>query len=145
VARAASALAAECRRAGVGLQLFHGRGGSVGRGGGPAAEAVLAQPPGTVQCRLRMTEQGEMIARRYGDQPTARRNLDGLVAAVLMASRKQAYEGERKADVIMDRLAEHSFHAYRELVYETAGFEDFFWSATPIAEIVLLNIGSRPA
>lgn len=145
VARAASALAAECRRADVGLQLFHGRGGSVGRGGGPAAEAVLAQPPGTVQARLRMTEQGEMIARRYGDQPTARRNLDGLVAAVLMASRKQPYEGERAADTLMDRLAEHAFHAYRELVYETPGFEDFFWSATPIAEIVHLNIGSRPA
>jgi len=145
VARAASALAAECRRAGVGLELFHGRGGSVGRGGGPAAEAVLAQPPGTVQGRLRMTEQGEMIAKRYGDQPTARRNLDGLVAAVVMASRKQPFEGETAAEAALDRLAEHSFHAYRELVYETPGFEDFFWSATPIAEIVHLNIGSRPA
>jgi phosphoenolpyruvate carboxylase len=145
VARAASALAAECRAANVGLQLFHGRGGSVGRGGGPAAEAVLAQPPGTVQGRLRMTEQGEMIARRYGDQPTARRNMDGLVAAVLMASRKQAGKGERAADAALDTLATHSFAAYRELVYDTPGFEDFFWSATPIAEIVHLNIGSRPA
>ena len=145
VARAASALAAETRAAGIGLQLFHGRGGSVGRGGGPAAEAVLAQPAGTVQGRLRMTEQGEMIARRYGDQPTARRNMDGLVAAVLMASRKQAGEGDKAADAALDRLAEHSFAAYRELVYDTPGFEDFFWSATPIAEIVHLNIGSRPA
>jgi len=145
VARASSALAAECRSAGVGLQLFHGRGGSVGRGGGPAAEAVLAQPAGTVQGRMRMTEQGEMIARRYGDQPTARRNLDGLVAAVLMASRKQAGEGGAAADAALDKLATHSFAAYRQLVYETPGFEDFFWSATPIAEIVGLNIGSRPA
>jgi phosphoenolpyruvate carboxylase len=145
VARAASALAVVCREAGVGLQLFHGRGGSVGRGGGPAAEAVLAQPPGTVQGRLRMTEQGEMIARRYGDQPTARRNLDGLVAAVLIASRKQPGEGDRAADAALDKLATQSFQAYRELVYETPGFEDFFWSATPIAEIVQLNIGSRPA
>jgi phosphoenolpyruvate carboxylase len=145
VARAASALAEACREFGVGLRLFHGRGGSVGRGGGPAAEAVLAQPAGTVQGRLRMTEQGEMIARRYGDQPTARRNLDGLVAAVLMASRKQEEPGEARAEAALDKLATHSFAAYRALVYETAGFEDFFWSATPIAEIVQLNIGSRPA
>jgi phosphoenolpyruvate carboxylase len=144
VAKAATQLAASCEAAGVGLQLFHGRGGSVGRGGGPASEAVLAQPPGTVQGRLRMTEQGEMIARRYGDQPTARRNLDSLVAAVVLASRKT-----READVtgapVLDRLAEASFAAYRALVYETPGFETFFWTATPIAEIVHLNIGSRPA
>ncbi|MFN3511469.1 MAG: phosphoenolpyruvate carboxylase [Phenylobacterium sp.] len=144
VARAASELAQACEAAGVGLQLFHGRGGSVGRGGGPAAEAVLAQPAGTVQGRLRMTEQGEMIARRYGEQPTARRNLDSLVAAVVLASRKGAAVQDGRSPAL-DRLAEASFAAYRELVYETPGFEDFFWSATPIAEIVHLNIGSRPA
>jgi len=146
VARAASALAAECDRLGVGLQIFHGRGGSVGRGGGPAAEAVLAQPPGTVQGRLRMTEQGEMIARRYGDEPTARRNLEGLVAAVLTSTRQEPDpEPSDASKAAMDALAAGSFAAYRTLVYDTPGFTDFFWSATPIGEIVQLNIGSRPA
>lgn len=146
VARAASALAAVCDEQGVGLRLFHGRGGSVGRGGGPAAEAVLAQPPGTVQGRLRMTEQGEMIARRYGDQPTARRNLESLVAAVVIASNDRRADAPSPAALTaMDALAGGSFAAYRALVYETPGFTDFFWSATPIGEIVQLNIGSRPA
>ena len=146
VARAASALAAECDRLGVGLRIFHGRGGSVGRGGGPAAEAVLAQPPGTVQGRLRMTEQGEMIARRYGDQVTARRNLESLTAAVLTSTRQTPDpEPSDASKAAMDALAAGSFAAYRSLVYETPGFTDFFWSATPIGEIVQLNIGSRPA
>ena len=145
VARAATALAAECDRLGVGLRIFHGRGGSVGRGGGPAAEAVLAQPPGTVQGRLRMTEQGEMIFRRFGDQPTARRNLEGLTAAVLTATARPRDPVHPKATQAMDALAGGAFAHYRALVYDTPGFEDFFWSATPIAEIVTLNIGSRPA
>ena len=145
VATGASALAHEADRMGVGLQLFHGRGGSVGRGGGPAAEAVLAQPAGTVQGRIRMTEQGEMIARRFGDQPTARRNLDGLAAAVLMASERPAPQRDPKVEAAMTALAEASFHGYRALVYDDPAFEDFFWSVTPISEIVGLNIGSRPA
>jgi phosphoenolpyruvate carboxylase len=145
VARAATALAAECDRLGVGLRIFHGRGGSVGRGGGPAAEAVLAQPPGTVQGRLRMTEQGEMIFRRFGDQPTARRNLEGLTAAVLTATARPHEPVHPRAVEAMDALAAGAFAHYRALVYDTPGFEDFFWSATPIAEIVTLNIGSRPA
>lgn len=145
VARGASALAFEAERMGVGLQLFHGRGGSVGRGGGPAAEAVMAQPSGTVQGRIRMTEQGEMIARRFGDQPTARRNLDGLAAAVLMASEREAHRPDPKVEAAMTALAEASFHGFRALVYDDPAFEDFFWSATPIGEIVGLNIGSRPA
>jgi phosphoenolpyruvate carboxylase len=132
VARAASALAAECDDLGVGLRIFHGRGGSVGRGGGPAAEAVLAQPPGTVQGRLRMTEQGEMIARRYGDQPTARRNLESLVASVLVATNDRRDSGPSLAAAgAMDALAAGSFAAYRSLVYETPGFTDFFWSGHP--------------
>lgn len=145
VAKGASALAFEADRMGVGLQLFHGRGGSVGRGGGPAAEAVLAQPAGTVQGRIRMTEQGEMIARRFGDQPTARRNLDGLAAAVLMASERPVHQPDPKVEAAMTALAEASFHGFRALVYDDPAFEDFFWSATPISEIVGLNIGSRPA
>ncbi len=145
VARGASALAFEADRMGVGLQLFHGRGGSVGRGGGPAAEAVMAQPAGTVQGRIRMTEQGEMIARRFGDQPTARRNLDGLAAAVLMASDRPIVRPDPKVETAMTALAQASFEGYRALVYDDPAFEDFFWSATPIGEIVGLNIGSRPA
>ncbi|MFZ5719536.1 MAG: phosphoenolpyruvate carboxylase [Pseudomonadota bacterium] len=143
VAKAAAALSAEARKAGVTLSFFHGRGGSVGRGGGPAAQAILAQPPGTVKGRLRLTEQGEMIARRFGDQPTARRNLESLAAAVLTASARpdEAPDGSP----LLERLSQASFAAYRDLVYETAGFEDFFWGATPISEIVGLNIGSRPA
>jgi phosphoenolpyruvate carboxylase len=145
VAVGASALAREADRMGVGLQLFHGRGGSVGRGGGPAAEAVLAQPAGTVQGRIRMTEQGEMIARRFGDQPTARRNLDGLAAAVLMSSERPVQKLDPKIDAAMTDLADASFHGFRALVYDDPAFEDFFWSVTPISEIVGLNIGSRPA
>ncbi len=145
VARAVSALAEEGDRLGVGLRIFHGRGGSVGRGGGPAAEAVLAQPPGTVQGRLRMTEQGEMIFRRFGDRPTARRNLEGLAAAVLTATARHRPADPRAATAAMDALAAGAFAHYRALVYDDPGFEDFFWSATPIAEIVTLNIGSRPA
>jgi phosphoenolpyruvate carboxylase len=145
VARGASALAFEADRMGIGLQLFHGRGGSVGRGGGPAAEAVLAQPAGTVQGRIRMTEQGEMIARRFGDQPTARRNLDGLAAAVVMASDRPIVRPDPKVEAAMTALAQSSFEGYRALVYDDPAFEDFFWSATPIGEIVGLNIGSRPA
>lgn len=146
VAKAAQALSAQARGEGYDLWYFHGRGGSVGRGGGPAAQAVLAQPPGTVKGRLRLTEQGEMISRRFGDEPTARRNLESLVAAVLVAS---ARPDEAPCDAgCMDRmetLSKASFAAYRELVYDNPGFEDFFWGATPIAEIVGLNIGSRPA
>jgi phosphoenolpyruvate carboxylase len=146
VAKAARLLAYEGERMGVGLRFFHGRGGSVGRGGGPAAEAVLAQPAGTVQGRLRLTEQGEMIARRYGDQATARRNLDALAAAVLLSTEKGPWVPVNPTiEADMDALARESCAAYQALVYGDGKFEDFFWSATPIAEITELNIGSRPA
>src|SRR5258706_731033 len=92
VCRAAIARASTCEERDVGLRLFHGRGGSVGRGGGPSAQAVLAQPSGTVQGRLRMTEQGEMITRRYGDQPTARRSLGGVTCPGLLATPKATSE-----------------------------------------------------
>lgn len=143
VTKAAAVLARQARTKGVDLWYFHGRGGSVGRGGGPAAQAVMAQPPGTVKGRLRLTEQGEMISRRFGDQPTARRNLDSLAAAVAMASARTD-DGEAGSEML-ETLSQASFAAYRELVYDTPGFEDFFWGVTPIAEIVGLNIGSRPA
>ncbi|WP_296596814.1 phosphoenolpyruvate carboxylase, partial [Phenylobacterium sp.] len=144
VTKAAAVLQAQAQTQGVDLWYFHGRGGSVGRGGGPAAQAVMAQPPGTVKGRLRLTEQGEMISRRFGDEPTARRNLDSLAAAVAMASARTADEAEA-GPALLETLSQASFAAYRELVYETPGFEDFFWGVTPIAEIVGLNIGSRPA
>lgn len=143
VAKAAQTLSAQARAEGYDLWYFHGRGGSVGRGGGPAAQAVLAQPPGTVKGRLRLTEQGEMISRRFGDQPTARRNLESLAAAVLMASARP--DEAAPSSPMLETLSKASFAAYRELVYDDPGFEDFFWGATPIAEIVGLNIGSRPA
>ena len=143
VSKAAASLAAQARQEGVDLWYFHGRGGSVGRGGGPAAEAVMAQPPGTVKGRLRLTEQGEMISRRFGDQPTARRNLDSLAAAVLMASARP--DVAQAGSAMLEALSRASFAAYRELVYDNPAFEDFFWGVTPISEIVDLNIGSRPA
>jgi phosphoenolpyruvate carboxylase len=139
-------VADECRRAHEALQLFHGRGGSVGRGGGSVSGAVLAQPAGTVQGRIRLTEQGEMIARRFGDQPTARRNLDALLAATVMATRKPETDTtDPRFRAMLAELSKASFEAYRELVYDDPAFEDFFWSATPIAEIADLKIGSRPA
>ena len=149
-AEAGAALAAEVKRAGVGLQLFHGRGGSIGRGGGPTADMVLAQPPGVVQGRVRFTEQGEMISRLYGDVPTARRSLDGLAAAALLATQENGSAGrpvvgDAEADAVLAKLSQASFQAYRALVYDDPAFEDFFWSVTPIAEIAGLKIGSRPA
>ena len=143
VAAAASALTRAAER--TPLRFFHGRGGSVGRGGGPAAEAVLAQPPGTVAGRIRMTEQGEMIARRYGDAPTARKNLESLTAASLRASASRLPDKVSEDDLMLDRLADGAFKAFRGLVYDDPAFENFFWSATPIAEIAGLNIGSRPS
>ena len=149
-AEAAAALAGVTREAGVGLQLFHGRGGSIGRGGGPTAETVLAQPPGTVQGRIRLTEQGEMIQRLYGDTAVARRNLDALAAATLAAGALQApAEAAAALDPAAERALSHlsaeAFTAFRALVYDDPAFEDFFWSATPVAEIADLKIGSRPA
>ena len=132
----------------VKLRLFHGRGGTVGRGGGPSYEAILAQPAGSVTGGLRVTEQGEIIASKYSDPELGRRNLEALVAATMEASLADAEGiGDRAAEFhrAMDELAAIAFRAYRELVYETPGFVSYFRAATPIAEIAELNIGSRPA
>jgi phosphoenolpyruvate carboxylase len=147
VGAASGRLVSTCEAHGYGLRLLHGRGGSVGRGGGPASEAVMAQPAGSVRHGIRMTEQGEMVARRYGDQPTARRNLDALTTSTLLASRRTAASDDTPAAVSqdLDILAQASFAAYQTLVYKDPDFEDFFWSATPVSEIASLNIGSRPA
>jgi len=138
-------------RAGVTLRLFHGRGGTVGRGGGPSYEAILAQPSGTVNGQIRLTEQGEIIASKFSNPEIGRRNLELLVAATLEASlTPNAAEGKRARKLasferVMEELSERAYHAYRNLVYETPGFTDYFFAATPIAEIAELNIGSRPA
>ncbi|MEC5218371.1 phosphoenolpyruvate carboxylase [Actimicrobium sp. GrIS 1.19] len=138
-------------RAGVKLRLFHGRGGTVGRGGGPSYEAILAQPAGTVNGQIRLTEQGEIIASKFSNPEIGRRNLELLVAATLEASLMPQPIDSRRAkkklefEAVMEQLSEHAYRAYRNLVYETPGFTDYFFEATPIAEIAELNIGSRPA
>jgi phosphoenolpyruvate carboxylase len=134
-------------RHGVKLRLFHGRGGSVGRGGGPSYQAILAQPGGAVQGQIRVTEQGEVIASKYSHPEVGRRNLEILAAATLEASllRRGEPAPRRVYLEVMDALSEQAFRAYRALVYETEGFERYFWESTVISEISELNIGSRPA
>ncbi|WP_374585444.1 phosphoenolpyruvate carboxylase [Pseudoduganella sp.] len=138
-------------KAGVKLRLFHGRGGTVGRGGGPSYEAILAQPKGTVNGQLRLTEQGEIIASKFSNAEIGRRNLELLVSATLEASLMpppaDACHGPRLAgfEAVMAEISELAYKAYRNLVYETPGFTDYFFAATPIAEIAELNLGSRPA
>jgi phosphoenolpyruvate carboxylase len=128
------------------LRLFHGRGGTVGRGGGPSYQAILAQPPGTVNGQIRLTEQGEVIASKYANPEIGRRNLETLVAATLEATLLHPTKSAPKSFLdAATEISEASFHAYRKLVYETPGFTDYFFSATPIREIAELNIGSRPA
>ena len=128
------------------LRMFHGRGGTVGRGGGPSYQAILAQPPGTVRGQIRLTEQGEVIGSKYANPEIGRRNLETLVAATLEATLLQPTKPAPPAflDAAMT-LSAASMAAYRALVYETPGFTDYFFGATPIREIAELNIGSRPA
>jgi len=134
-------------RHGVKLRLFHGRGGSVGRGGGPSYQAILAQPGGAVQGRLRITEQGEVIASKYSNPELGRRNLEIVAAAVLEATLVASADPAPRADYLetMEALSQSAHRAYRGLVYETEGFERYFWESTVIAEIAHLNLGSRPA
>ncbi|WP_222262674.1 phosphoenolpyruvate carboxylase [Modestobacter marinus] len=145
--RAELALVDVARAAGVRLRLFHGRGGTVGRGGGPSYEAVKAQPPGSVAGQLRITEQGEVIAAKYSTPDLARRNLEALVAATLEATLLDTEGlGTEAEDVyaLVDDLAARARQAYSALVHETPGFVDWFRAATPIRELAELNIGSRP-
>ncbi len=138
---------------GVTLRLFHGRGGSVGRGGGPSYQAIRAQPAGTVDGQIRITEQGEVITSKYATPDVGRHHLETLVAATLEASllgRKQAESAEYEAQLkavypVMHRLSGLAFRAYRNLVYETPGFPQYFRESTPLLEIATLNIGSRPS
>ena len=135
------------RRHRIRLRLFHGRGGSVGRGGGPAYEAILAQPPGALQGSIRVTEQGEVIAGKYSNQEVGRRNLETLAAATLEATLLEAERAPPPADYleVMEQLSAHAFRSYRALVYETEGFDRYFRESTVLEEIATLNIGSRPA
>jgi phosphoenolpyruvate carboxylase len=148
LSRASEALAPVFAKAGVGMQLFHGRGGAVGRGGGSAFAAIRAQPPGTVQGRIRITEQGEVIAAKYGTREAAQTNLEAIAAATLLASLEPpalSHADRARFGAAMDELSASAFKAYRGLVYETEGFRTFFRQMTPIAEIANLKIGSRPA
>ncbi|MGN4038971.1 phosphoenolpyruvate carboxylase, partial [Burkholderia gladioli] len=133
---------------GIKLRLFHGRGGTVGRGGGPTYQAILSQPPGTVNGQIRLTEQGEVIASKFSNPEIGRRNLETVVAATLEASllpRNNAPAQLPAFEATMQTLSDAAMGAYRALVYETPGFKDYFFSSTPISEIAELNIGSRPA
>jgi len=135
------------RRHGVRLRLFHGRGGTVGRGGGPSFDAILAQPAGAVNGQIRVTEQGEIISSKYTNPDLGRRNLEILVSACLEAS-LMGLEDEHVPQPYLDAMGDlsgHAFEAYRNLVYETPRFDEYFWASTVINEIATLNIGSRPA
>ncbi|MBY0575510.1 MAG: phosphoenolpyruvate carboxylase [Gallionellaceae bacterium] len=133
---------------GVELRLFHGRGGTVGRGGGPSYDAILAQPPGSVNGQIRITEQGEVISSKYSNPEIGRRNLETLIAATMEATLLHHHGADSTMPEyhrIMELLSQDAFAAYRRLVYETPGFTEYFFTATPIREIAELNIGSRPS
>lgn len=150
--RAELSLVSLYRERGITLRLFHGRGGTVGRGGGPTYNAILSQPPGTVEGQIRLTEQGEVIASKFGNPEIGRRNLETVIAATLEATLlpmgKAAGNSPDQLPVFeetMQMLSDAAMAAYRSLVYETPGFTDYFFASTPITEIAELNIGSRPA
>ncbi|WP_394652189.1 phosphoenolpyruvate carboxylase [uncultured Sphingomonas sp.] len=148
LSKGSSALAPVFEEAGVRMQLFHGRGGAVGRGGGSSFQAIQAQPAGTVQGRIRVTEQGEIIAAKYGTRASAVTNLEAMASATLLASLAPAElpaADKARFEAAMDELSDTAFKAYRDLVYVTDGFRTYFRQATPIAEISGLKIGSRPA
>jgi phosphoenolpyruvate carboxylase len=148
--RASEDLVALHKHERIRLRLFHGRGGSIGRGGGPSFEAILAQPPGAVDAGLRLTEQGEVIAAKYTDPELAQRNLEALAAAALLsalgpAAHLPAPATAQRYGEVMEALSAAAHTHYRALVYGTPGFADYFKAATPLREIAELNIGSRPA
>jgi len=147
VYRAELALVEAARKTGIRLRLFHGRGGTVGRGGGPSYQAILAQPPGAVNGSLRLTEQGEVIAAKYAEPQLARRNLESLVAATLESTLLDVEglgDAAEPAYAVLDEVATLAQRAYTELVHETPGFVEYFKASTPVSEIGSLNIGSRP-
>ncbi len=147
VYRAELKLVEVARKTGIRLRLFHGRGGTVGRGGGPSYQAILAQPPGAVNGSLRLTEQGEVIAAKYAEPQLARRNLESLVAATLESTLLDVEglgDDAEPAYAVLDEVAALAHRAYTELVHDTPGFVEYFTASTPVSEIGSLNIGSRP-
>ncbi len=145
--RAELDLVESARKTGIRLRLFHGRGGTVGRGGGPSYDAILAQPPGAVRGSLRITEQGEVIAAKYAEPHAAHRNLETLLAATLESTLLDVEglgDAAAPAYDVLDDLAARAQRAYSELVHETPGFVEYFKASTPVSEIGALNIGSRP-
>jgi phosphoenolpyruvate carboxylase len=147
VYRAELSLVEVARKTGIRLRLFHGRGGTVGRGGGPSYQAILAQPPGAVNGSLRLTEQGEVIAAKYAEPQLARRNLESLVAATLESTLLDVEglgDAAEPAYAVLDEVATLAQRAYADLVHETPGFVEYFKASTPVSEIGSLNIGSRP-
>lgn len=147
--KAQRALVEFARRENIQLRLFHGRGGTIGRGGGPTHRAILAQPEGTVEKRIKLTEQGEVIAAKYAMNDIAVRNFDRLAAAVIEASlgnfdeKSELVYKERMP--LLESLSSKSFKVYRDLVYGSKDFIDFFNQTTPLPEIGELRMGSRPA
>lgn len=142
------ALAGVFAESGTAMQIFHGRGGAVGRGGGSSFAAIRAQPRGSVQGRIRITEQGEVIAAKYGTRESAAANLEAIVAATVLASLEPAAMSQAdfaRFAAAMDTISRQAFAGYRALVYETEGFKTFFRQMTPLLEIAELKIGSRPA
>ncbi len=134
------------QRHGVTLRLFHGRGGTVGRGGGPSHEAILAQPPNTIAGRIKITEQGEVISSKYGLADIALRSLELKTSAVIAASLPQAAQTvPPRWREVMEELSVTAFAEYRKVVRNTRGFYDYFTQATPVEELQHLRIGSRPA
>jgi phosphoenolpyruvate carboxylase len=146
--RSQESLVEAAQRHDVQLRLFHGRGGTVGRGGGSSYHAIIAQPAGSVQVGLRMTEQGEMISAKFADPERARQNLEALVAASIESTVLRGWKSDHvdpRFVCIADELSTASQAAYRQLVYETPGFVDWFRAITPVVELSTMNIGSRPA
>jgi phosphoenolpyruvate carboxylase len=136
------------RQAGVELRLFHGRGGTVGRGGGPSHEAILAQPAGTVAARIKITEQGEVVSSKYSLPDIAQRSLELTTAAVIAASLSQEQKSPENLSrwtEAMNELSETAYLEYRRMVYDTDGFYEYFTNATPVEEFQRLRLGSRPA
>ncbi len=145
--QAQEAISQVCKEMHVQLTLFHGRGGTTARGGGPTNRAILAQPPASIQGRFRLTEQGETISARYSHQEIAHRHLEQVVNAVLLASSPRRPQESLPATwrEAMDRMSAMAYQAYRALVFETEGFTTFWQAATPLDEIKRLQIGSRPS
>jgi len=144
--QAQQTLADVCTEYGINLELFHGRGGSIGRGGGPTNRAILAQPPASMRGLIKITEQGEVIAYRYGNAEIARRHLHQVVNAALLAtSNDSGVQVKAEWLAAMQTLSESSQRAYRTFVYETPDFLEYWQAATPINELAMMPIGSRPS